>query len=65
MKCKKEQNLKNCNCTYPGCSHKGICCDCHKRKHGDWPLEFSDYTKDKQGNLTPNVGPMKFRKGKK
>jgi len=28
MKCKKEQNLKFCNCTYPGCSHKGICCEC-------------------------------------
>jgi hypothetical protein len=33
MDCKKEVNLKNCNCTYP-CSRKGICCDCiayHRR----------------------------------
>ncbi len=29
MECKKEQNLKNCNCTYP-CSQKGICCECLK-----------------------------------
>jgi hypothetical protein len=29
MECKKEQNLKNCNCTYP-CSRKGICCECLK-----------------------------------
>ena len=28
MECKKEENLKNCNCSYPGCSRKGICCDC-------------------------------------
>jgi hypothetical protein len=27
MECKKEQNLKHCNCTYP-CSKKGVCCEC-------------------------------------
>lgn len=26
--CKKSENLKKCNCTYPGCERKGICCDC-------------------------------------
>ena len=26
--CKKQTNLKNCNCTYPSCSRKGVCCDC-------------------------------------
>ena len=25
--CKKEENIKRCNCTYP-CSRKGICCEC-------------------------------------
>jgi hypothetical protein len=30
MQCKKEQNLENCTCTYPGCSRKGKCCDCIK-----------------------------------
>ncbi|HLD45764.1 MAG TPA: DUF6485 family protein [bacterium] len=28
MDCHKEKNLKNCNCTYTPCSHKGACCDC-------------------------------------
>lgn len=28
MDCKKERNLKICNCTYEPCSRKGICCDC-------------------------------------
>ena len=28
MECKKESNLKHCNCTYGGCSRKGICCEC-------------------------------------
>ena len=27
MECKKEQNLKHCNCSYP-CGKKGVCCDC-------------------------------------
>ena len=29
MECKKQENLKNCNCTY-SCSTKGVCCDCLK-----------------------------------
>ncbi len=27
MECKKDQNLKKCNCTYD-CAKKGICCEC-------------------------------------
>jgi hypothetical protein len=30
MQCKKEENLKNCPCTYPDCPRKGICCECLK-----------------------------------
>ena len=28
MECKKRGNLKNCPCTYPSCSRKGVCCEC-------------------------------------
>ncbi|MDA8404298.1 MAG: DUF6485 family protein [Desulfobacteraceae bacterium] len=28
MECKKEQNLKTCNCSYDPCGRKGMCCDC-------------------------------------
>lgn len=28
VECKKEQNLQDCGCTYPGCSRKGVCCEC-------------------------------------
>jgi hypothetical protein len=28
MECKKDRNLKNCNCSYEPCSRKGVCCDC-------------------------------------
>jgi len=30
MECRKEENLSNCPCTYPGCDKKGICCLCLK-----------------------------------
>ncbi len=26
--CQKEQNKEKCNCSYPSCSRKGICCEC-------------------------------------
>jgi hypothetical protein len=28
MECKQERNLRRCNCTYPSCSRKGLCCEC-------------------------------------
>ena len=39
MGCKKEINLENCSCTYPGCPRKGMCCDCvkHHRGKGELP----------------------------
>jgi len=27
MECNKDENMKNCNCTYT-CSKKGMCCTC-------------------------------------
>jgi len=40
MEChNRKENLKNCTCTYPGCSRKGMCCECvrHHRKRGEIP----------------------------
>ncbi|MCD6326663.1 hypothetical protein J7M28_03790 [bacterium] len=41
MECKKEENLKMCNCTYP-CSKKGVCCECvtYHRGLGELPACF-------------------------
>lgn len=38
MECKKERNLKNCNCSYP-CGKKGVCCYClnNHRRVGELP----------------------------
>lgn len=39
MECQKEKNLENCNCSYPGCPRKGICCEClrHHLQKGQLP----------------------------
>jgi len=39
MDCKKNQNLKNCSCTYEPCPRKGLCCDCvaYHRALGELP----------------------------
>jgi len=28
MECKKTANDARCNCSWPGCSRHGMCCDC-------------------------------------
>jgi len=32
-------NLKACTCSYPGCSRKGMCCECirYHRENGELP----------------------------
>ncbi len=42
MECKKDINLKDCNCSYLGCPRKGICCECikHHRENGELPACF-------------------------
>jgi len=46
MKCKKEENIRICNCTYP-CSKKGTCCECveYHRQRDELPAcYFSNET---------------------
>lgn len=42
MECKKERNMKKCNCSYEPCPRKGICCDClhYHRENGQLPACF-------------------------
>lgn len=28
MECQKEENAKNCPCTWASCPRKGVCCEC-------------------------------------
>ncbi|MFH1332477.1 MAG: DUF6485 family protein [archaeon] len=40
--CTKENNMKECNCTYEPCPRKGYCCECiaYHRKHNELPACF-------------------------
>jgi hypothetical protein len=42
MECKKDTNLKICNCTYEPCPRKGLCCECivYHRKYNELPACF-------------------------
>jgi hypothetical protein len=35
MECQKEENLTRCNCSYPECTRKGMCCEC---LHYHWSM---------------------------
>jgi len=50
MECKKENNLNNCNCSYPGCPRKGICCDCiaYHRSRNELPGCYFDEKHEKK-----------------
>lgn len=39
MECRKDENLKDCTCTYTTCGKRGICCLCvaHHRENGEIP----------------------------
>lgn len=53
MECRKEQNLKMCNCTYP-CSRKGMCCEClaYHRASGELPACYFDAKTEKTYDRT-------------
>ena len=59
MKCKK--CLKN----FRVLTKEELCAICYQKAHGTWPLEFSNYHKDKDGKLVSKDKPMKFQKDKK
>jgi len=42
MDCRKDKNLKKCNCTYEPCERKGVCCECltYHRRLGEVPACF-------------------------
>ncbi len=48
MNCKKEENLSNCKCTYPGCPRKGICCECIKYHREKNELPGCYFTKEEE-----------------
>ncbi|MCE5329821.1 DUF6485 family protein [bacterium] len=52
MECRKEINLKNCNCSYESCSRKGLCCQCiaYHKDSGELPACYFDNNAEKTYN---------------
>lgn len=52
MECQKEKNFKNCPCTYKGCGHRGICCECitYHRKNNQLPACYFSEEAEKTYN---------------
>jgi hypothetical protein len=50
--CRKESNLKKCNCTYEPCSRKGTCCECihYHRAMGELPACYFSVKDERTGN---------------
>lgn len=50
MECSREENLKDCACTYPGCARKGLCCQCvrYHREKGELPGCFFGSVAEKE-----------------
>lgn len=42
MECKKQHNIKHCNCSYEPCPRKGVCCECldYHRRNRELPACF-------------------------
>ena len=50
MECRKEANLRDCNCTF-ACSRKGVCCECiaYHRRLGELPACYFPAQVEKTG----------------
>ena len=55
---------KRCEKNFKVLTKEELCAFCFKEEKGFWSLEFSNYHKDKSGNLISKEGPMKFKKTK-
>ncbi|HCZ06271.1 MAG TPA: hypothetical protein DHV12_03910 [Thermotogae bacterium] len=51
----QERNLERCNCSYPSCPRKGICCECiaYHRSHGELPACY--FTKDQEATWNRSI----------
>jgi len=64
MTCPKhKENLKHCNCTYPGCEKKGTCCEClhYHRRMNQLPACY--FSKEEEATYDRSV--ERFMRGKK
>jgi hypothetical protein len=64
--CKKNQNLKKCNCSYDPCQRKGICCEClhYHRQKAELPACFFSPDMEKTYDRSIETFVNHYEKGK-
>lgn len=63
MECRKKENLKGCNCTYP-CDKKGVCCICVKYHRERKELPACYFTDESEKTYDRSVRHyIEFREG--
>ena len=55
MECKKEENLEFCNCSAPGCSKKGLCCECVRYHRARRELPACYFPDDVEGTYDRSI----------
>ena len=57
MECvNQDRNTKRCNCTYPGCSRRGICCECLAYHRGSGELPACYFTTAEERTYNRSIG---------
>jgi len=56
MDCRKDSNLKKCNCTYEPCPRKGSCCDCvfYHKANGELPACY--FSREAEKTFDRSIG---------
>ncbi len=68
MECvNRDKNLQRCNCTYPNCSKKGICCEClrYHLSRGELPACFFPPEAEKTYDRSIDFFISLYKKNKK
>jgi len=59
-----KSTCKSCDKNFNVLTKEELCAFCFQKEKGFWSSEFSNYSKDKKGNLISKEGSMKFKKTK-
>jgi hypothetical protein len=51
MECNKENNKKNCPCTYTSCPRRGLCCECIKHHVNNDELPACAFSKEAEATF--------------
>lgn len=66
MECQnKEKNIDFCNCSYPGCPRKGLCCECLRYHLLNQQLPACFFSSEAEKSYDRSIENYLSSKGKK